>query len=179
MAAPYTWSFGGTGGSVRRFGALTLPPVGSYDPVLDAQQRAAARGLVDLMGDTALSQSRSTQDLALQRKQLQQAKKRQIGNIDRQYNILGQNQTVAMRRLGVQDGGTPIQSRIVRDKNEQREVDEVKRVFRAQIQAARMAYQRATQDRQLAQARAQRENTFYDQDIDTAKWYQARSSGLL
>src|SRR5690349_19596385 len=82
----------------------TKPPVGSYDPALDASVRASGRGLQDLTSDTGLQDQRSANDYGLGQNNINEQRGNtladllrnyQWGNEDRNksYQILASNQT--------------------------------------------------------------------------------------
>src|SRR3954466_9226666 len=66
----------------------TKPPPGWYDPSLDAQQRAAQRGLGDLEQDTEKSQTRATSDFNLGNQRIDQSFGRTFSDRLRYYSQL-------------------------------------------------------------------------------------------
>lgn len=100
------------------------PPSGTYDPALDAQERAAGRGFGDLQQDTGRDQGRLTEDFALGVRDVEQSFGRgrddlatalQRGeqdygsstqNLVRSYGRLGDAQAQQAQQAGVVGGGT-------------------------------------------------------------------------
>lgn len=91
------------------------PPAGSYDPALDAQVQAAARGLGDLTQDVETQGLRAQNDYGLQQSQigqqatwnledLQRQGSRNLGDIERQQSSVnddyGRNLALLTRRYG-------------------------------------------------------------------------------
>lgn len=167
------------GGPFTPYVPLTSAPVGSYDPNLDAQRRAAQRGLGDLMADTALAGTRTTNDYLLAQEQLSEAEEQQLQDTRRQYDLLGSRQTQRARLAGVAEGGTPERSGQIRGRNMRRDVGRIESAFDLRQAELEQQYGRAGQDRALQEARARRELGFFEQDINAAGLWQAGQAGFL
>jgi hypothetical protein len=72
-------------------GVYDQPPAGFYDPSLDAQQRAAGRGLQDLTSDTAQQQSRLDSDYQLGQNQLRTTSGRTLADLLSEHNRFGED----------------------------------------------------------------------------------------
>lgn len=75
----------------RQAGVYDQPPAGFYDPNLDAQQRAAGRGLQDLTFDTGQQQSRLESDYQLGQNQLRTSSNRSLADLLSQHNRFGED----------------------------------------------------------------------------------------
>jgi hypothetical protein len=124
------------GRSFTPFQAPTRPPTGTYDPVLDAQERASQRGLADLVADTDLNRTRSASDYAVglgelgrqvgyQRSDMNLGLQRTvadhanaIGGIQRDFRNLGTAQAQQSAAQGVSRGGTVLAAAMKRAENE-------------------------------------------------------------
>jgi hypothetical protein len=136
------------------------PAPGTYDPNLDAQGRAAHRGLGDLIADVDTGKTnalddyeigteanktaagRSLADLLTARSRTGEDYNTTIGNLQRQYSNLGTQQAGAQRKAGVSHGGAVMQAAEKRAANEA--------IDRAPIDTA---YKRFTDDSTLAEGR--------------------------
>jgi hypothetical protein len=112
------------------------PPTGSFDPALDAQRRAASRGLGDTVADVGTANVRDTVDYGLNRDDILRAQGRGLadlttsrdrgyGDVDRQVAALHRGfQTLATRQAeqfnaaGVGAGGAALQAAAKRQANE-------------------------------------------------------------
>jgi hypothetical protein len=112
------------------------PPTGSYDPALDAQRRAASRGLQDTEADTGIANTRDTVDYGLNRDDVLRAQTRGLenlttsrdrgyGDVDRQvavlqrgYQTLAGNQRQQFQAHGLAYGGAALQAAAKRQANE-------------------------------------------------------------
>lgn len=197
----------------KPFKAPVKPPPNTYDPALDSQERATARGLADTVQDTGKNNQRAFSDLLLARGQLarqrsegladiarrrtqeQQDYGRNVAGLNRSYHQLGNRQAQAFQGAGLQRGGAlaqaarkrtanyqierqPLDTNFARF-NEQSRLNEVRlgQDIDRRTAALGVDYQRGTEDRNLALARARRENTFYGQDVSTQRFYQAKGTG--
>lgn len=104
MARTGSWEAWGEGmrravesGQTFRAYQPPLPPAGSYDPALDAQRAAAARGLLDLTQDVGTANLRGTVDYGLQRDDIGRASTRGVEDLNSQQDGLersfGRNMT--------------------------------------------------------------------------------------
>lgn len=144
------------------FAAPSRPPAGTYDPALDAQERAAQRGYQDLLADIerqrgydytdtydptigsiaeltrgrddsllnlnrglergvfdlTRSRDRGLQDIGTSRTRGEEDYGRSVEELQRNFRILGGQQTEAARAMGVQRGGALAQSARKRAENE-------------------------------------------------------------
>jgi hypothetical protein len=127
--------------------APARPPTGLYDPALDAQERAAGRGYLDLQQDTERDRQRSSSNYATRRALAQrdygrgvedlttgrgrtladlltsrgregEDYGRGVANLGRRYGQLGRRQTNAASVQGVSRGGTLAASLAARRGNE-------------------------------------------------------------
>lgn len=119
------------------FQAPTRPPTGTYDPVLDQQERASQRGLGDLVADTNTNRTRAASDYGIglgelarqvgyQRSDLNLGMGRAtadhgtaIQGIQRDFRNLGTAQAQTAAAAGVSRGGTALAAAIKRAENEQ------------------------------------------------------------
>lgn len=119
------------------FQAPTRPPTGTYDPVLDQQERATQRGLADLVADTGTNRTRAASDYAIglgelgrqvgyQRADMNTGLGRAVtdhGNaitgIQRDFRNLGTAQAQVQAAQGVSRGGTALAAAMKRAENEQ------------------------------------------------------------
>jgi hypothetical protein len=121
-------------GGFDPFHAPERPPPGTYDPSLDAQERAAGRGYGDLQQDTDIGNARGEDDFLLGKGELEKALARHLAdlttnrgrqhsdyelskkqasedygtsltNLQRSYDIRGAAQTDAATAAGVSAGG--------------------------------------------------------------------------
>lgn len=132
------------GGSLRHPGTLPAPPPGTYDPVLDANVRAASRGIGDLKSDTLQNKTRLNDDLLLgindlninQQQGLEdifkggvrqnQDYKEQTGALNRNYLDLASQQQQQQRSAGADQSGAVAQAvakRAINHALEQRPLD--------------------------------------------------------
>lgn len=170
----------------------TDPPGGTYDPALDAQERAATRGLGDLRQDTETGGERSLSDYLLARGELERQRAegaqdygRTIAGIDRSYGQLARRQAEGQRASGNRGGALAAAlarrqenqaiDRAPVDINYQRMNQGVDR----RLGAMGVDYQRGTTDRTNTLARAERENAFFGQDVSAQRWYQAKGTGYV
>lgn len=125
----------------------TPPPLGTYDPALDAQKAAAQRGfkykyggdtanLPSDYGDADIATQRAQSDLATSLEDIDLTRKRQFGELgtartregenlqqtlgalSRRYQILGNQQTQQQRAGGVARGGAMLAARRRREANQ-------------------------------------------------------------
>jgi hypothetical protein len=112
------------------------PPTGSFDPALDAQRRAATRGLGDTVADIGTANTRDTVDYGLNRDDILRAQTRGLadlttsrdrgyGDVDRQVSVLHRGfQTLAGQQRqqfqahGLGYGGAALQAAAKRQANE-------------------------------------------------------------
>jgi hypothetical protein len=112
------------------------PPTGTYDPALDAQRRAASRGLRDTVADTSTANTRDTVDYGLGRddifraqtrgnEDLTTSRDRGYGDVDRQiavlqrgYQTLAGQQAQQFQAHGLAYGGAALQAAAKRQANE-------------------------------------------------------------
>lgn len=111
------------------------PAYGTYDPILDQQERSATRGLGYLTQDTEKGLERATVDFGIGQGQIQQGEKRSLGDLltarsratedygtqtkdlGRNYSRLGNTQRQQAQAAGVL-GGAIEQSRLKRQVNQ-------------------------------------------------------------
>jgi hypothetical protein len=112
------------------------PPTGSYDPALDAQRRAASRGLRDTVTDTGIANTRDTVDYGLNRDDVLRAQTRgladlttsrdrgfsdvdrQVAVLQRGYQTLAGQQRQQFQAHGLAYGGASLQAAAKRQANE-------------------------------------------------------------
>ena len=194
----------------------TTPPSGTYDPTLDAQERAAGRGLADLLMDTEKAQGRTDSDYITQREDVERQRGQTLADMllgrtrtledlntqradtDLSYQRLGQNQTESARQAGVARGGALLQAAEKRGVNMGRDMgriqqsqDRYEQDYNQNVQRTNEATDRSLGQLALGQQRwnedsgiggtaiqrAQRENTFFGQDLSQARFYQAKGTG--
>lgn len=142
----------------------TRPPAGYYDPILDAQQRAAQRGYGDLQRDHEQARERGLEDFNLSSASLArgrdrtladiltgetrtgQDKDRALADLDLQYNRLGQRQNEAARVQGVTSGGLLAKSAAIRDANETRDQQPILTSFNRRMEDFGTARTRTSED---------------------------------
>lgn len=176
------------------------PPPGTYDPALDSQVAAADRGLADLRLDTEKSQTRNSNDYLLAQGNLQRTAALGVAGIlrtrnltldaeFRNYQALAMQQAANERRVGASEGGIA-QSLRNRKRNLTRDVSltassarigvgETKAGYERTSGEQAVSFRRGNEDRQQGLTRAERENTFYGQDVGAAKVYQAKQAGWV
>jgi hypothetical protein len=145
-------------------------PTGTYDPALDAQRAAAARGYGDLQQDTALAGTRAAEDYGFTVNQYNQ----QVAALTKHYQDLGTAQDERANAYGVvPGGGALLQSAAKRQANQATD----KIPLDTALGQATDAYQRGVTDRSNVLTRGGRENTFYGLDVGSEKAYQAGQAG--
>lgn len=177
------------------FQAPTRPPSGTYDPSLDAEERAAERGFLDLQQDTERDTGRAFSDvydetlgaipnLQRQRREETQDYGRSIQELQRGFQRLGVGQTNAARAAGIDSGGVLAQALRKRRENEtfQRQpIDVAHRRFGEendrQIAKVGLDYGRAGEDRATTLARGGREWNLFRNDVGAQRFFQAEQSG--
>lgn len=171
----------------------TRPPTGTYDPNLDAQERAAIRGFSDLGEDTTKANRRSQDDYLLARGDLATSLTRgaedymrSVGQMDRSYQRLGNSQLQAARQAGVSEGGTLADALAKRQANEAWDRAPVDQSWgRMQQDNQRSQGQlglqlgRQVEDRTDTLSRAGRELGFFKADVGNQRFYQARQTGFV
>jgi hypothetical protein len=195
--------------------APVKPAYGTYDPTLDQQERAAGRGLGDLVADIGTANRRATTDLTLGTQNIDRTAGRSLADLlnartrglqdyttnttdrSRQYGVLAGQQGERMAAAGIL-GGAIEQARQKRTANqalEQGQADQQYSRFLTDsttgqtrlaedqslgIADLNLGFQRGWQDRNEVQLpRAQRENTFFGQDINELRVDQAKQAGML
>jgi hypothetical protein len=179
------------------------PPTGSFDPALDAQRRAASRGLRDTVTDIGTANTRDTVDYGLGRDSIMLAQTRGNADLDRQmavlqrgYQTLASQQRQQFQAHGLAYGGASLQAAAKRQANEafdQQPLD----VARARLgedtglQLGKLALDlappdasnplggRRFQDRTTQLTRAKREDASFGLDIGAEKVFQATQSGWV
>ena len=176
-------------------------PAGSFDPALDAQRRAATRGLGDLEQDIQTAGVRDTVDYGLGRESIQRAQGRGNSDIDAQlammqrgFQRLAGQQRQSIHAAGLGEGAR-LQAAARRMANETvaRQPLDVARTRLnedAALQMGQLALElappgteggplggRRFQDRGTQLSRAQREDVSFGLDIDAQKSFQAAQSG--
>jgi hypothetical protein len=103
------------------------PPTGYYDPSIDAQVAAGARGLGDLRIDVDTGKRRGLEDRDLTLADLLTSENRTradatlaTGNLNRQFGILAGQQAEAGRARGIVSGGLAAQQAEIRAGNQGR-----------------------------------------------------------
>lgn len=164
----------------------TAPP-GSYDPALDAQQRAARTGLEDLQADTGLAGQRGQEDratavgLASRNSERQQADfQTSLDNLFHNFQVQGRQQFQSANAAGVLHGGTQEAAAQVRGGNLERAEAPIHTGQQRETQdlASRLldinrTADRADADRFTKVQRGMREQGYYNSDIEAEKWWQA------
>lgn len=118
------------------FKTPTRPPAGTYDPALDAQERATGRGLADFLEDTETGRTRATTDYGLgladiatgeryQTEDMDRGLTRaredhtsQSGLLSRRYSMLADSQVDQQAAAGVDRGGTVMAALAKRQANQ-------------------------------------------------------------
>lgn len=172
------------------FVAPTSPPTGTYDPVLDANERAAGRGLKDLVMDTETARTRSASDLGLglgeidrQAGYAREDFARSEADVRRTSALTGQVQAGQQRAQGIRGGGV-LAAALVRAGNQQRAIDPIN-VGRTRLaenvtqqkDALNLGYTRQGEDFTTQLERAGRENTEFGLDTTAQRFFQATQSG--
>lgn len=155
----------------------TSPPSGTYDPALDAQQRAAQRGLGDTTQDVERTGQRSLSDFLLGQGNIVRERTEGLADIARSESQTATRQSEGAAASGVFGGGALIEALQKRRAHFGLQESRLKDASARRLGGLSVDYQRGVQDRTTALSRAQRENTFFGQDIGQQRWYQARSSG--
>lgn len=185
---------GPTGRPFVPFKPLTageLPP-GSYDVGLDANRRAAQRGLGYLEQDTRTADTRGSDDLQTGLASILQGRgyaqeNRDIStrNLGTQFKNLRIGQYQAARLAGVARGGALAQSFAKRSANQavaqgdiERTLSRANQGFDSQQSELALNYQRGVDDRQANLTRSRDETAFMGTDTDAAKMQQAGQSGF-
>jgi len=109
--------------------ALPPPPVGTYDPSLDYNAQASSQGLLQLQNDAQTQYDQGTEDfgqalknLATQRDRTLADLNTQIGDVHRQYGILGHQQADAAASHGITSQGLLALSAQKRSANETHDI---------------------------------------------------------
>lgn len=181
-------------GGFTPFQAPANPAPGTYDPSLDANERAAGRGLLDLTQDTERSHNRDWTDtfderlgslaqLTRQDQYQEQDYGRNTEQLSRNYANLASSQGQNARAAGVRGGGLR-QAAMKRAGNqawEQAPLDTGIARYRTEsgVQRDRIGldYGRREEDRTTGLSRAGRENAFFGTDTAEQRFFQARQSG--
>jgi hypothetical protein len=177
-------------GGFTPFKAPTRPPTGTYDPVLDAQEGAANRGLADLVMDTETDRTRSASDLGLARSEIE----RQAGYATQDFNtqeadvrrntaLTGQVQAGQARAQGVRGGGV-LAAALVRQQNQARAIAPIDtgrarlaQNVQQQMGQLDLGYARHGEDVTQNLTRAERENTQFGLDTSAQRFFQATQTG--
>lgn len=146
-----------TGGNRNAFTPFQPPPIpsGYYDPNLDAPRQAASRGLLNTQQDTGTALRRGQEDYDTN-----------VAALTRNYGNLASRQTEQANAYGVISGGGALQSAAKRAANQK--IDQT---------ALDTTYNRGVADAGTGLSRAQSEDTFYGQDVDAQKNFQAQQAG--
>jgi hypothetical protein len=167
------------------------PPTGSYDPALDAQQRASQRGLGDVRMDTATANTRSLNDWTFASEGIARDEQRgnqdldwQVNLLNRSYQQLARRQGEGARAAGVLSGGIALQAAAKRAENlavdrtpldvNRARLTEDAGLARTQLKTD---YDRGVEDRTTGLGRAEREGTMFGLDVDEQKAFQATQYG--
>lgn len=193
--SPVSWGQGARPRALHPFTpfvAPTKPPTGTYDPALDASERATGRGLADLVMDTETGRTRSASDLALGLGEIDRQARYQTADfasqeadIHRTTQLTGQVQAGQQRAAGVRGGGV-LAAALVRAGNEQRAIDPIN-VGRTRLaenvtqqkDALNLGYTRHGEDLTTGLLRGQRENTAFGLDTTAERFFQAQQSGWM
>lgn len=178
-------------------------PAGSYDPALDAQRRAATRGLGDVRQDISTGNVRDTVDYGLGREDILRDQRIAQEDYDRNRAMLQQSfQSLANRQrqqaaaAGVLSGGIALEAarkRAAAQAQQQQVLDVGKQRFDENISTAlgRLALElappgeggplggRRFQDRATQLTRAEREDSEFGIDIEAQKQFSAAQSGYV
>lgn len=175
------------------FTAATKPPPNTYDPNLDAQQRAGNRGLADLLADIGLKGERSSSDYITAQGDLNRRRTEGLADYGRQrdsvnlgYQQLGNRQAQSTNAAGLVGGGALAQATEKRGVNNARDLAPItlneqrlnEGTDRALGQLSQN-FQRSGVDDATQLSRAQRENTFFGQDLGASRFYQATGTGYV
>lgn len=199
----------------KPFVAPKQPPPGWYDPTLDANQRAANRGLRDFRQDTDIGQERADTDYTLGRQQINRGASRPLADIMRARTRTGEDVGVAQQAInrrytdqragqmqagnvaGVLGGGFIRAAARRRADNKQvddsalqlsaRRAGEDSQTAQSRTVEDRdlalanlgLGYTRGNEDRQRSLSRAQRENTFFGQDVGAQRAYEGAQAGYI
>lgn len=163
----------------RRFrgAGLIKPPSGTYDPGLDAGQRAATRGLGDLRMDLERDGERASTGYLQGMSRLGQDETFQYGQLDRSFANLASSQAERAAAAGVSAGGVGAESAMKRDAAKEVQRGRMATLFGRERENAGTEFQYGQDDRAVAGARAGRENTFYGQDVSDQRFFQAAQAG--
>ena len=168
-----------------------LPSQGSYNPDLDAAERAATRGLGQLRQDTELGLARAGQDYTFGREDLNRGLSRgeedyrtNTQALQRSFNILAGRQQENANAAGVLRGGAMLQAAAKRKENQgiqqgglDTSIGRLRQDTQTGLGRLDVGYNRQVSDFGTAQQRATDENTFYGQDIAAQRFFQASQPG--
>ena len=170
---------------------MPRPPVGSYNPDLDAAERAAGRGVTQLQQDTALGLRRAGEDYGFSRDDLnlgltrgEQDYTTNTQALARSFNILAGRQQEGANAAGVLRGGAMLQAAAKRKENQGIQqagldtgINRLREDTRTGLGRLDVNYNRQVTDFGTAQTRAQDENRFYGGDIAAQRYWQASQPG--
>lgn len=172
------------------------PPTGYYDPSIDSQVSAGARGLQDLGIDTATGIRRGGENLQTTLADLLTGENRARAdygtateNLSRNYGILGARQAEATRAHGILSQDLMARADAIRSANQGREQGQLDTSLARSLQdigtartAAQTNYDRTYGpggDLNLTLARAMREQPILESDANQQRLYQAKAAGYI
>lgn len=145
-------------------GGKNQPPFLSYDPSIEAERRAAARGLLDVLKDTRIQRKQATQDFRSSVRDLKTTKRRALTDLSREksrglldfttkmaavtnkYGNLQQSQSNSAASKGVFDASTLQSSADQRAYNQQAEETPLKQARDQLLQDVSTQKRRSRQD---------------------------------
>lgn len=169
------------------------PPVGSYDPSLDAAREAANRGFGDVRQDVETAGTRADVDYGLGREQIgrdydryNDDYHRNTAMLKRSFERLGTRQAESMNQAGVLSPGAALESAAKRAANQQTQQDELNTNYKRAGEDRDLAYgqldlgyQRGGLDRTRTLERAGRENTAFGLDTGAQIAFGASQGGYV
>jgi hypothetical protein len=161
-----------------RGAGLIKPPAGTYDPGLDAGQRAATRGFGDLRMDLDRDTERSSTAFTLGTQRLGEDEAFQMGELNRSFanRATAQNEQAAAM-LGGSAGGAMAEAAGKRDAAKEIQRGRMATMFSRARDDMGTEFQYGQDDRAMTLGRAGRENTFYGQDVADQRYFQAAQAG--
>lgn len=159
------------------FKAPANPPPGSYDPQIDAQVRAAGRGLGDTQADVGRDRQRMTDDAGIRIGDLTQQRDRTLADTLRGYQQQGVRQGASAQEQGVARGGTLQAALAARTENQGRDTTRLGEDFKRSVDGVNLGVERGNTDFDQTLTRAGRENTFFGQDAGEQRFFQAGQAG--
>jgi hypothetical protein len=158
------------------------PPTGYYDPTIDHQVSAGARGLGDLRIDVDTAKRRGKEDYDTGLGGLTQSRDRTLADLLTAETRLGQGQSQANRVQGITSAGLAAKQAAIRHGNFQLQRDRVGEDFTRQSGLLSTDYGRQFGDGgdlDLQLARGEREQPLLEADANELRLGQAKTAGWV